>query len=284
MGPKHLRLVGIRTVLNKRNSVRYLWLFWPPHATHDMLYVCFFMFLPTITVFPRDPPDVMFKWETMATKAHVRQCHSSLPLDGRDDPPQEACALLQDRLHDAPALVNFLPRLEAAVLRLRQHPKIEFLTSSAPTVSALVAFCTVFLATSCSHSLETKQASCVETHPTSLELHSVPPQLPPTISLRTSSFPRRSPWSCDSSQESQSEVLACFATYFHHPDVSTATSSTSAHSFRRASSFCSPCTDFVCTTRRFLPHLSCAFPDLKSVSLILWIALESWANVIQRNC
>ena len=73
----------------------------------------------------RNPPDVVFKRILMTVRAHVRQRGSSLPSDRRDDPPQEARALLQGLLHNALPRIVLLAHLAVALLYLHTRPRIE---------------------------------------------------------------------------------------------------------------------------------------------------------------
>ena len=117
--PKHLRLAGIRTM--KKNSVRV-----PPSCAGRTPRTS------GCTVFPvprRDPPDVIFTRMSVAMRAHVRQCGTSLPIDWHNDPPQDAHALL----HISAARYYFAGRPPASrrggtPCTSHPRPRIEVLT------------------------------------------------------------------------------------------------------------------------------------------------------------
>ena len=72
---------------------------WPFHPTNCAPPLCTFS--------SRDPPNMVFQWGTVAVRAQVRHCDSSLSSDWRDDAPQVVRASEHDLLHTAHLL---LPR------------------------------------------------------------------------------------------------------------------------------------------------------------------------------
>ena len=74
-----------------------LQLYWTPQAAHHPITVLL-LALAAVTVPRRDPPIVIFTRISVAERAHVRQCDSSLSLLWQDDPPEEVRALLHDLL------------------------------------------------------------------------------------------------------------------------------------------------------------------------------------------
>ena len=96
---EHLCFAGIRAVLYHQDS--------DPVLSVALAAACFalqlrsFFSLATAAVLRRYPPDVVLKQETVAVRAHVRQCDASLLLHWRDASPHKVRALYQHHLRNA---------------------------------------------------------------------------------------------------------------------------------------------------------------------------------------
>ena len=73
----------------------------------------------------RNPPNVVFKRESVTTWAYVRQSDSNLTFDWHDDPPQEVRALLQNLLRNALSAVVFLFHIIVAFSHFHTCPNAE---------------------------------------------------------------------------------------------------------------------------------------------------------------
>ena len=80
--------------------------------------VALVLLFATAAVLRRYPPDVVLKQETVAVRAHVRQCDASLLLDWRDASPREVRALYKHHLRNA---LSWTVLLEHPVMTFVQH-------------------------------------------------------------------------------------------------------------------------------------------------------------------
>ena len=87
--------------------------YWPPHDRH-------------LSVHRRNPPDVVFKRESVAKRAHVPHCDPFPPFHWHEDPNQEINALLQNLLLSALSAVCFLFYLVIAFSHFDTCPNAEF--------------------------------------------------------------------------------------------------------------------------------------------------------------